>query len=229
MSIEILLTDVTEMHGEAYCLAGWDVSHRRMVRPVLAEGRWSAGLVRDRGIAQGRRLRFTPAARSAHASLPHAREDTSVLPDDIATLPGPRPAWQGEGAPEVADNVMRAFDGLVLHAFVKQGTRRCAHVPEGSPTRSLAALRLPWSAVDVFEVTHRNGDKRLRAILDDGDARYDLPVVSRALRTAYRDGGIAAVREILPVRGAMHVRLGLSRGCSEHPGKCFVMLNGILW
>ena len=32
--MEILITDVTEMSGNNYCVAGWDAANKRMVRPL---------------------------------------------------------------------------------------------------------------------------------------------------------------------------------------------------
>ena len=37
------------------------------------------------------------------------------------------------------------------------------------------------------------------------------------------------MRRALPVATELHVRLGLARGFGEHPDKCYVMLNGVLW
>jgi hypothetical protein len=229
MSIEIVLTDVTEMHGEACCLAGWDCGRRRMVRPVARKSRWTAEMLRAQGIVQGSRIRVSPSLRAANGAQPHAREDVAVPADGVERVSGPRPAWQGADAPEVAESLARAFDNHLKHAFVKQGVRRLPFVPEGAETRSLTALRLERRAVQLVEAVHKDGTRKLRVVLDDGEARYDLPVVSRALRTAFRDGGVPAVQESLPRHGPMHVRIGLSRGWDAHPGKCFVMLNGILW
>ena len=70
---------------------------------------------------------------------------------------------------------------------------------------------------------------RLRALLQDAEARYELPVASRALREVWRADGVAAVGRMLPVHTALHARIGLARGRAEHGDKCYAMLNGILW
>jgi hypothetical protein len=31
--MDVLITDVTEMGGANYCVAGWDIAAKRMVRP----------------------------------------------------------------------------------------------------------------------------------------------------------------------------------------------------
>jgi hypothetical protein len=54
-------------------------------------------------------------------------------------------------------------------------------------------------------------------------------VTCRALRGVWRAQGVAAVRRMLPVDTALHVRVGLARGWGDHVDKCYVMLNGVLW
>jgi len=70
--------------------------------------------------------------------------------------------------------------------------------------------------------------EKLRAILYDGTARFRLPVSSRALNEAWRQGGLPAVKGALPAREVFCLRLGLTRPFGNPPDKCYLMINGVL-
>jgi hypothetical protein len=97
-----------------------------------------------------------------------------------------------------------------------------------SRTKSLVALTSTRSQLKFFEHVY-NDKKSLRVILDDGEARYNFKVVSAALQQLYRNGGVEEVEKAIPARGNLHVRLGLARAWPGQPGKCYIMLNGVLW
>ncbi len=54
LRMEILVTDVTEMSGTNYCVAGWDATNKRMVRPLPGGGHWPQALIAKHGIQPGR-------------------------------------------------------------------------------------------------------------------------------------------------------------------------------
>ena len=68
---------------------------------------------------------------------------------------------------------------------------------------------------------------KLKVVLNDGSVRYKLAVSSVALKTAWRQGGIEAVRQALPGGQQFHIRLGLARAFDNPPEKCYLMVNGI--
>ena len=68
---------------------------------------------------------------------------------------------------------------------------------------------------------------KLKAVLNDGNAPFKLAVSSVALKTAWRQGGLAAVQQALPVTQQFHIRLGLARAFDNPPEKCYLMVNGI--
>jgi len=72
-------------------------------------------------------------------------------------------------------------------------------------------------------------DGKLRAVLQDSDARYDLPEVSHLLLEKYRNGGLENLNKMLADVGDLHVRVGLARSWEERPGYCYAMINGVFW
>lgn len=98
-----------------------------------------------------------------------------------------------------------------------------AHVKAGIATRSLWAVEVRRDKLRFCESQYG----KLKVILDDGARRYELPVSSRALKEAWKSGGMAGVNGSLPSHGMLHVRVGLARAFKDHPDKCYVMVNGI--
>jgi hypothetical protein len=48
--MDILITDVTEMHASNYCVAGWDADGGRMIRPLPGGSNWTGHLLAAHGI-----------------------------------------------------------------------------------------------------------------------------------------------------------------------------------
>jgi hypothetical protein len=55
--MDLLITDVTEMGGGTYCVAGWDVSEKRMARPLPNGSNWSLALLEQHGVVAGKLIR----------------------------------------------------------------------------------------------------------------------------------------------------------------------------
>lgn len=185
--MRLVITDVTEMHGGNYCVAGWNAQTDRMVRPLPNGANWTASI------------------RLVHAG--------SI-------------AWLAAGSPPTYAAVNQAFGGHLVHSSVWNGAQQGVHVPENTRVGSLSAVRLTIVSLTLFENDYQ-GKRSLRAYLDDGYARYNLPVVAKSLREAYRLNGVQAARGLLPAHCNVHVRLGLARAWSGQPGKCSLMINGI--
>jgi hypothetical protein len=83
-------------------------------------------------------------------------------------------------------------------------------------------VRIPKASLSFSEVFGK-----LKVIINDGAASYQLTVSSKALKEAWRAGGLAAVNSALPARAELHVRVGLARPFDDPP-KCYMMLNGAL-
>lgn len=224
--MRLLITDVTEMHGGNYCVAGWDAQAQRMVRPLPNGANWTAGLLQQHGVAPGASIEVVPTGQQHPSTFPHRTEDTPITTAGIQFVhPGPI-AWLAPGAPPTHATVDQSFGGRLAHSRVWKGARQGVHVPENTQISSLSAVRLPVGNLTLFEDNYQ-GKRSLRAYLNDGDACYNLPVVAKTFREAYRMNGIGGATQLLPAQGDVHVRLGLARAWSGQPGKCSLMINGI--
>lgn len=224
--MRLIITDVTEMHGGNFCVAGWDAQAQRMVRPLPNGGNWTAGRLQQHGVTPGASLDVVPTGQQHASTLPHRTEDTPVQIAGIQLVNAGPIGWLAAGAPPTYPTVDQAFGGHLAHSSVWKGARRGVHVAEHAQTTSLSAVRLAVGCLTIFENNYK-GKLSLRAYLDDGNARYNLPVVAKGLREAYRINGVAGVTQLLPANGDVHVRLGLARAWPGQPGRCSLMINGV--
>lgn len=224
--MRLIITDVTEMHGGNYCVAGWDSQTRRMVRPLPNGANWTAGLLQRHGVVPGASIDVVPAGQQHQSAFPHRTEDTLINTAGIQLLHAGPIAWLTVGAPPTHATVAQAFGRCLVHSRVWNGAQQGVHVPENTQIGSLSAVELPVGNLTLFEDNYQ-GKRSLRAYLDDGHACYNLPVVARDLREAYRLSGVYVAKQLLPVQGNAHVRLGLARAWQGQPGKCSLMINGI--
>ena len=219
--MELLITDVTEMGGETYCVAGWDTTANRMVRPLPNGSNWSSTLLGQHGIVAGSKIRVVPKGAS-NGIFPHRTEDTPIDPASIQVLNGVFSDWLGNLAPQVAPDMETGFANLLKWNKVWNGVRQGVHTLPRAQCSSLISVRTPKANLAFSEVFGK-----LKATVDDGSASYQLTVSSKVLKEAWRAGGLAAVNSVLPQRAELHVRVGLARPFDEPP-KCYAMLNGAL-
>lgn len=220
--MRLVITDLTEMQGGNFCVAGWDAAGGRMVRPLPGGRNWTTGLLDRHRVAPGASIDVHPTGRPDRSRYPHRSEDTLVDADRIRHLDAPPVDWLGEDAPPAGMTLAAAFDGQLRHTDVRGTIRHGVHVPADLPVHSLGALTLPRSLIrPVVEFD------KLRLILNDGEAQYSLAVSSLALKTAWRDGGLDAVKKAMPRSHLLHIRVGLARPFGQPPDKCYVMVNGI--
>ena len=57
--------------------------------------------------------------------------------------------------------------------------------------------------------------------------QVSIETLPLALKTAWRHGGIEAVKKALPRSHLLHIRVGLARPFGQPPDKCYVMVNGV--
>jgi hypothetical protein len=219
--MEILITDVTEMNGNNYCVAGWDAANKRMVRPLPDGGHWPQALIAKYGIQPGTllkaNLKGTPTG-----TLPHRTEDTPIDPTSIVAS-HTSPDWTGATAPEISPTIAVAFSNNLQWNKVFRGIHQGVYVPKGTECSSLAAVKIGRANVSFSEPFGK-----LVAILNDGTASYQLSVSSHIYKTGWREGGIAKATSLLPNRTNFHVRVGLARDFEGQPNRCYLMVNGIL-
>jgi hypothetical protein len=222
--MDLLVTDLTEMHAGHYCVAGWCAARNRMVRPLPNGAHWTLPMLDTNRIRPGATIRVAPNASPASGAYPHRTEDTRVILASLQSLSLGPAAWFGPGAPPTASTLQEAFEGHLACNGHWRDSLTGAHVPQGTRARSLWALDVAVGSLRFIETFNK-----LTVTLDDGDQRYRLPVSSRALREVWRDGGLAALAQTLPAEGPLHVRVGLARPFGDSPDKCYVMLNGVHW
>jgi hypothetical protein len=220
--VRLLVTDLTEMQGGNFCVAGWDAAGGRMVRPLPDGRNWTAGLLERHAIIPGAILEVHPVGRPERSRYPHRSEDTLIDRDRICRITAAPVDWLGEDAPPAGMTLAAAFDGHLRHTETRGAVRHGVHVPADLPVHSLGALALPRSLIRfVVEFD------KLRLVLNDGEGQYSLAVSSLALKSAWRECGIEAVRKALPTSHLLHIRVGLARPFGQPPDKCYVMVNGV--
>ncbi len=213
--MDILITDVTEMSGSVYCVAGWDAAANRMIRPLPNGQNWSAALLTQHGIAPGVTVRVTPRGTS-NGAFPHRTEDTPIDPASIAIVPG------GPAVPQVAADLNTGFGGYLKWNSEWQNVKQGVHVNPGAQCSSLVGLEIPMANLNFSEAFGK-----LKATIHDGVAVYQFTVSSKLLKEAWRAGGLVGVNNALPTRASAHVRVGLARPY-DNPPRCYAMLNGVL-
>ena len=220
--MRLIITDVTEMHGGNFCVAGWEAQAQRMIRPLPNGANWTAALLRQHGIAPGATVDVFPLNQQHQSAYPHRTEDAPI---DVASIQlrnaGPID-WFAPAAPIAHASVSAAFGGHVAHNSVWNNSLQGVHVPIGTRVSSLSAVLVPRNAVQFLQEF-----AKLKVVLDDGIALYKLPISCLKLKSAWRQGGIPAVHQALPNSPQFHVRLGLARAFGSLPDKCYMMVNGI--
>lgn len=219
--MDILITDVTEMAGGNYCVAGWDNAANRMIRPLPGGGNWPTSLLGKQRIVAGRLIRVKLQGTS-NGIFPHRTEDTPIDPTSIQASNEVFSDWLGASAPLVAADLSTGFGGDLKWNKEWNGVRQGVHTLPRVPCSSLVAVRVPKSNVSFAEIFNK-----LKAKLDDGSNEYQFTVSSRVLKEAWRAGGMAAVSNALPAREEFHIRVGLARPFDDPP-RCYAMLNGVL-
>lgn len=218
--MQILITDLTEMGGGNFCVAGWNAANSRMIRPLPNGGNWSTAQIQQFGVEPGVLMEFDNAAAPHPGYFPHSTEDTRVT---TAANLGARPdLWVGANAPQTAATVQDAFDGNVDWNSEFRGRKQGVHVARGTNCRSLWGLSINSNNINFIE-----DFEKLKCVINDGDDEYVCAVSSTRLKSLFRDGGTGAVNNAVPANTGIHVRLGLARAFGTHPEKCFLMVNGI--
>lgn len=108
--MDILLTDVTVMKNDMFCVAGWEPAEERMVRPLPGGHQWSTALIAHFVIIPGVTVRVWPVG-SPTGHYPHLTEDTPVDPGAITVQSRGFAAWTEKGAPATATSISSAFNG----------------------------------------------------------------------------------------------------------------------
>ena len=160
--MQILITDVTEMGGGNFCVAGWHSQTQRMVRPLPSGGNWSTALIAAHNIRPGITISANPAGL-ANGAFPHRTEDTPINAATIQVVNVAAPDWLGAASPRRALTVDAAFNGNVVINSEWNGRLQGAHVPVGTQGRSLWGLEVSANAIAFIE-----DFGKLKAVVNDG-------------------------------------------------------------
>ncbi len=220
--MELLITDVTVMHGGNFCVAGWDSGSGKMVRPLPSGHHWSSVLIATHNISPGAVIRVQPVG-TPNGGYPHLTEDTPIDPSSVELLSTGFSKWSGDEAPPVVASIAQGFGGNVQSNSIYRDVHQGVYVTEGIQCPSLAAIQLPRQGITLVE-----DFGKLKAVVSDGSARYKLAVSSWALREAWDVQGLDGARSALPPKNTFHVRVGLARAFEKQPTKCYMMLNAVL-
>ncbi len=227
----VLITEVTRMTRGYYCVAGWDIHSRRMVRPLQASGEnWRLEAGRE-VFRVGNVVDCSPLGRQG-AEYPHATEDLPLTQTPVTLDTWDEAATYAFLLPTTVPAIRAVFgQALVDDKYLVAGTR----VP------SLGGVRLARRRARFEE----DGYGKLRLVVDDSDgAHYRLPVTCDYLRHLFAPGdadaepffGTAEANEwleVTPPETEVILRIGLARGWAgpSHnwdPRRCYVQLNGIV-
>lgn len=221
--VDIRITDLTEMSPGNYCVAGWDSSAQRMVRPLPNGANWTADMLQQFGVVPGALLRLN-AIGNANGEYPHLTEDTPIDLDGTTNIAADPMQWFGAEAPRVAATIAEAFEGQLQANSQFRGTNQGNYVARGTKTRSLWAVNVPRRNISFMTPFGS-----VKAVVVDASGSYQFAVSSKAIKEAWRNGGTAEIERLLPKAGQLHVRLGLARAYDDAPDRCYVMVNGIYW
>jgi hypothetical protein len=148
--MQILITDVTEMHQGNYCVAGWNPNTGSMVRPLPNGSNWTEVQLSKYGVQPGATIEVT--ATGAQVGVhPHRTEDTPINLGSIKLInQGPKP-WFGGGAPPLTSTLSATFQGHVQTTGVWNGAKKGAYVQEGTQIGSLGAVGISRANLEFFE------------------------------------------------------------------------------
>jgi len=229
---ELIITEVTEK-GSFYCLAGWCPIRKRMVRPLSYGEYWSSQQLQfpksGTYVRPGHKVRFSATESRATGDFPHQTENIIVDRQIRGIIDDPSFSWFGDGAPDTVENLQDAFSGYLKNENLRNGVFKRNFVPAGSISRSLWGLSLKPSSFQFREDLNFTGKKQLRAEINDMNGCYSLPVVAKDLLENYRSAGINAIPPLLPLKGKLHIRVGLAQPFDNQPDKCYLMINGVNW
>lgn len=224
----VIVTDVTQ-YGSLFCVAGWDIDNGGMIRPEPhttsanseASRFWGEGAVgQGKVFAAGRLVQFQAALPPAGFPFPHATEDRLVTPNTFQVLDNWGQVQMVEAvAAGVSHSLVQAFGGHLVRANSGK-----AYVPAGQNTNSLGAIEIGPGQIEFFE-DNPNNKRRLRAMVTDQDATYDLTVPAWAARSRFLAGGPEAVQTDANNSARIHLRVGLARAFADAP--CYAQINGL--
>jgi hypothetical protein len=172
--MQLVITEVTEMHGGHYCVAGWCSAKKLMLRPLPNGQNWTSALLDAHSISVGATVEIQVSGASVVSTYPHRTEDTPITVAGTKLISAGLATWFGPHAPPLSPTLYDAFQSCLVTTGKWDGAMTGAHVPEGAKIGSLAAVHVPFGNLTFFEGDFQ-GKTRLRARLTDKNGCYNLP------------------------------------------------------
>jgi len=232
---ELIITDVTQ-YDDLFCVAGFDINSREMIRPepptmnpLIERTRFWCRLAAGPGcfFDVGNVVRFEASPAPANSPYPHATEDRLYVHG-----PNTGFACTGKMAENEIEEVVRnskgfsqslstAFGGALVH---NPSTGK-AYVPVKTITNSLTAINIVPQLIK-FQTDDKG---KLRALIKDNIVQYNLSVSADAARRLFSSAGISTLMNYAQSSQFIHVRLGLSRPFGEKKDRCYAQVNGLFF
>lgn len=223
----LLITEVTRMQNEYYCIAAFDLHAGRMARPLRLGGAyWKFDEFQERYFPGD--LLAAPTGGTPEGLLPH-RNENLILSGVMRRLERWSPSELYHAMlPEAVESVQKLFGRRL---------EEDRYLIEGTNTPSLGGVRIARRRIGFCV----NSSNRLRLQIEDTDRLvYTISVTCDRLRTLFdpeRDGRAAdranRLLEVILADEQVVLRIGLSRGyAGEHgefdPKRCYLQINGLL-
>ena len=224
----LLITEVTQMRHDDFCIAGYDIHTRKMARPLRPKGQNWVFDEFQAAYRPGQLVDLKSWSARPDGVQPHCLEDM-ILKREMEELE----VWTDRELyaamlPSACHAITQLFDLRPLEN---------SYVIEGTECRSLGGVKAPRASINL----RANNYNRLRLQLDDADGElYNLPVTCHRLRSLFDPGGgrlgIQGANDWLqeiPADEPIVLRIGLTRGYAGgdgefNPRRCYVQINGIL-
>lgn len=218
--VRIIVSDVTYMHGDAICVAGWSETDQRMIRPLQSAGQhWPKEMAGQDRFWPGNVIEFAPSDKRNSRGLPHRNEDTIVrgMPRVIDQIE----AW------ELADR-LQPSESPSVHALFRNHLQSDRWVEAGRDCPSLGAVCVATRHVSIFS---DYGKPRCR-FSDAVGAAFEFAVSSKIVRDAWDEGGAERVAALYETAPYVHLRIGLASPWNkdgEWPEqRAYAMVNGLI-
>ena len=229
MKTKIVITDLTRMQDGRVCVAGYD-EHGACIRPVLPP----PGIQESSLYVDGCPIVFPFAIVEydlvEHTPQPPHTEDHLFDPSAV------------RGCGRLHSSKCRDFLFQQRFASVERIFEQPIHadagyyLADGRGLRSLGTIRLESSLTVLFDEDTSHNLKPRIAFVDATGAAYRLAVTDLAWRyyaetmhTAQRLASSTVAAELQAALQAKEIflRIGLARGWSQHPDRCYLQVTGI--
>lgn len=231
----LTITDLTRMHHDRVCIAGY-TDDGTCIRPTFKSGHltedwlWLDDNVIVRPFAKVE-LDFT-------APIPSEPHTEDWIVDPLYRVSSGVVSVEDRNAlmDQILDLSVEEIFGARLHYRIWESFREGCWIAAGQGNRSLGTIK-PRPTMKVFYGQRPNGkwDYRI-SFVDRTGTGYNLPVVDLAFRSfidLLREGDGLTPDEAADVltlslrEYQVYLRIGLARGWSDYPDRCYVQVTGV--